>query len=168
MSKKKDWAVFEEDVQDLLGMDATVASGSKFYDIGDGVHRGHYSDVKYPLLVDCKETKKKSYTLEAAFLHDWEKRSLLQGKIFALPVRFTECEGSDWVVLTTHDFAQIYADSLESKTVEEKDPLKEADRVETLEGIVQELLNIVKNVEDPTQRVEAFNGLEVLQQELGL
>lgn len=48
------WAAFEAYTNRLLGLSATVASGSQDHDPGDGVDRRHHSETDYALMADCK------------------------------------------------------------------------------------------------------------------
>lgn len=48
------WEAFERYVNRVLGLQATVASGSKDYDPGDGVDRRHHTETDYALMADAK------------------------------------------------------------------------------------------------------------------
>ena len=89
-----DWKTHEREVAEILGLSLTISSGNQFNDPGDGVTPGHWTESNFPLLVDCKATRKKSYSLERVFLDSWEAKARGMGKTFALPVRFEYEEGS--------------------------------------------------------------------------
>jgi hypothetical protein len=103
--KKSGWQVHEEYVQNLLGLDSTICSGNKFYDPGDGVDREHPSQKAFPLIIDAKCTKAKSYSVKAEFLKEWEEKAAMLGKRFAMPIRFEPSQ--DYVLLTLNDFAEL-------------------------------------------------------------
>lgn len=109
---EKGWERHEREVQELLGLRATIASGSQWHDPSDGVTPGHYSDSSFPLMVDCKCTTQKSYSLNRAFLADWREKAEMSGKRFALPVRFEDKASrtpvsEDYIVLTLNDFVDL-------------------------------------------------------------
>lgn len=102
---KPDWEVFERRSNELLGLDATAASGATWKDKGDGTTRETYTEV-WPLMADAKTTVKASYSLKAKFLADMKKLALQDGKTFALPLKFTQEEKlSEWVVVPLEDYA---------------------------------------------------------------
>jgi hypothetical protein len=92
-----------------LGLDLTLASGSKFHDPGDAVTRGR--DSPFPLYADCKLTGNKSFILKSWELRQLAERAAEQGKRFILPLRFgsrTGVGGEDYVVLSLHDFKELW------------------------------------------------------------
>jgi len=101
------WEEFEAHCQELLGLSPTLASGSQWFDIGDGVDR----DTKsvFPIMIDAKSTVRASYTLKAKFLREWLEKTLLRGKRFVMPVRFILPNGKneDWAVLPLDDLAEL-------------------------------------------------------------
>lgn len=121
---KEPWEIWEDDVNNSLNLRGTISSGSKFYDIGDGV--GTDFDSQFRLMVDAKCTKSSSYSLKHKLLDDWLLKSREKGTVFALPVRFNNGKGNntDFVVLSFDDFVEIieYAKAGEGKvfTDEEK------------------------------------------------
>jgi len=104
------WAAFEAYVNSKLGLSATLASGSQAHDPGDGVDRRHHTETDYALQVDAKYTVRSSFALNAAMLsRSWE-RAAIQGKVFALPIRFANertGEVRDWVVVPLDDYAAL-------------------------------------------------------------
>lgn len=50
----KGWQEHEAHIQKLLGLDSTIASGSKFHDIGDAVDRSHPNESDFRILADAK------------------------------------------------------------------------------------------------------------------
>ena len=108
MTERPDWQKFEKDANAKLGLDATVTSGSKWYDKNDGTTRGHPLDNIFMLDADEKSTKHRAYSLSVDFLESNRRRSVLAGKTFVLPVRFElESHDSDWVVLNLEDFTSL-------------------------------------------------------------
>jgi hypothetical protein len=98
----------EKHVQELLGLDATIASGSKFHDPGDGVSRNHYLDEIYRLYAEAKCTEQKSFSLKREDVASYAQRAREYGKTFCMPIRFVEPECyTDYVVLRLEDFAEI-------------------------------------------------------------
>lgn len=106
MPKLKLWEQWEADVQERLGLRSTIGSGSKFYDISDGVTpEGH----PIPLMVDAKSTEQKSYSLRHDFLDDWVQRAAEQGKMFGLPVRFENAaKTTDYMLVSFEDFETLW------------------------------------------------------------
>ncbi len=105
-SKVPEWRKFELDCQEALGLHDTIASGSKFHDPGDGV-TGHYSEDELGIIIDAKTTEKGSYSVKADMINDWIDRSQLLGKMFLLPLRFTQHEVDDLVVLRLNDLVAL-------------------------------------------------------------
>lgn len=108
MTERPDWQKFEKEANAKLGLEATVTSGSKWYDKNDGTTRGHPLDNIFMLDADEKSTKHRAYSLSVDFLESNRKRSILAGKTFVLPVRFElDSHDSDWVVLNLEDFTSL-------------------------------------------------------------
>jgi hypothetical protein len=84
---KAEWEKFEEDVQNLLGLDATICSGNKFYDQGDAVDRSHPNKKCWRMMVDCKYTEKNSFPVTAKFMGGMVDKATELGLRFALAVR---------------------------------------------------------------------------------
>ena len=104
------WEKWEKEAQQSLDLDSTVSSGNQWSDPGDGVNRSHYTEIKFPLIIDCKFTEKKGFRLESSFLNLWYRKARELGKIFAMPIRFSNTQ-EDWVVLKFEDFCQILAEA---------------------------------------------------------
>lgn len=104
---KPGWERFEVHSNELLGLDATAASGATWKDKGDGSTRNNYEEV-WPLMSDAKTTEAKSYSLKQKFLDDMRRVAQQDGKTFALPLRFIgEPQGVDWVVVPLEDYAYL-------------------------------------------------------------
>lgn len=104
------WEAFEQYTNRLLGLSATVASGSQDHDPGDGVDRRHHSETDYALMVDCKYTEKKSFPLVARVLDQYVRRAAEAGKRFILPVRLVDSGGNevhDYVVVPLQDYVAL-------------------------------------------------------------
>lgn len=101
------WEPWESYVNERLGLEATVASGSQFYDKGDGVDRGRGD---WAFQVDAKYTDKLSFSVNRKLLADYVVRASMSGKRFALAVR---CWGrghhqpADYVVLPFEVFKEM-------------------------------------------------------------
>ena len=102
------WARWEAYVQHLLGLDSTIASGGKWYDISDGVDRDRYGS-SFQLIIDAKATEKGSYSVTRKFMAQWRLKAEMMGKRFAVPIRFVSPHGmnDDYVVLGLDDFAEL-------------------------------------------------------------
>lgn len=106
----EDWERFEEHVNEVLGLDATVASGSQYHDLGDGTNRNMYDSNPFRLIVDAKCTARGSFTLKASFFHGWIYKGMELGKRFAMPIRFLASSKTpqvDVVVVELNDFAEL-------------------------------------------------------------
>jgi len=77
------WQPWETYVNEQLGLDPTVASGSQFHDKGDGVDR--VGD--WPFQVDSKYTDKLSYSIKTKDMRTWIDQAHRVGRHFALAVR---------------------------------------------------------------------------------
>jgi hypothetical protein len=101
------WRAFEDHVNALLGLDPTVASGSQFYDKGDGVDR---SEGDFAIQVDAKYTEAKSFSVNGKLLTQWCQRAQLSGKRFVLAVRLWNPSlnsGDDYAVIRLDDLAEL-------------------------------------------------------------
>ena len=104
---KKDWERWESQVNERLGLDATIASGATWKDKGDGSTRDNYSEA-WPLLADAKTTERGSFSVKAQFVEDMHRVAKQEGKTFAMPVKFTQEEHSpEWVVVPFEDYAYL-------------------------------------------------------------
>lgn len=105
------WQKHESDIQENFGLSATSGSGNKWHDVSDGVTRGHYSTVVFPVMVDCKATEKKSYAINKDFFKKWQKTAGLEGKTFFMPIRFENELGKvelDLVAIDLDTFTEMY------------------------------------------------------------
>lgn len=103
---KKAWEIWEDDFNEALGLRKTIASGSKFYDLGDGVSfEGH----PIPVIHDCKSTEQKSYSVKYEFLEEWLQKARELGRMFLLPIRFENAKkDKDYVLMEKEDFLTLF------------------------------------------------------------
>lgn len=105
---ERGWQAFERYIQQVLGLDSTISSGSKFYDPGDAVTRGR--KAPFPLFCDAKYTEYSSRPLKLRELRDYSGRAAELGKRMVLAVRFWpqgDVEPQDYAVIGLHDFAEL-------------------------------------------------------------
>ena len=110
MRQELGWAAWESYVNRLLGLDFTVASGNQAHDPGDGVDRRHHSETDYALMVDCKYTEQKSFSINAKLLAQYVRRAAEAGKSFLLPVRLVDKGTKEvhyFVVVPLQDYAML-------------------------------------------------------------
>lgn len=100
------WEQFERSVQNLLDLRSTPGSGNQWHDVSDGVSR---PEDPYKLMVDCKYTESKSYSLNGKALQDWYDKATELGYRFALPVRLDGSAGrtKEWVTIPLDDYAEL-------------------------------------------------------------
>lgn len=106
----ENWEDFEQHVNEILELDATVASGSQYHDLGDGTNRDMYDSNPFRLIVDAKCTARGSFTVKASFVHGWTRKGMELGKRFAMPIRFLASAKTpqlDVVVVELNDFAEL-------------------------------------------------------------
>ena len=104
------WERWERDVQETLGLDATVCSGNKFNDIGDATDNRPPGDDSFRLLVDCKFTEHFSYSVTARKMRRWGETGTEKGKRAILALRFWprgQQQPDDFVVMDFDDFAEL-------------------------------------------------------------
>lgn len=101
------WQAFEAHCQGLLGLDATISSGSRFHDPGDGVDRRHHTETDFPLIIDAKYSEAGSFTVNRRMLSQWQDRAAAMGKRFVLPIRLVDTKRQQ-----THDYAVMGLDDL--------------------------------------------------------
>ncbi len=104
------WEAWESYANRALGLSATVASGSQAHDPGDGVDRRHHTETGYALMVDCKYTEQKSFSINAKLMGQYVRRAAEAGKRFALPVRLVDkggLEAHDYVVVPLQDYVAL-------------------------------------------------------------
>ena len=103
---KAHWRDHEAEIQKVLGLSSTIASGAKYHDPGDAAD--HDRDSPFPLIADCKCTERGSYSLNRKALAQWADKAAEVGKRFILPVRFWSRDTcDDYVVVSLHDFAEL-------------------------------------------------------------
>jgi hypothetical protein len=110
MKNARGWIAFEQHANDVLGLRATVASGNKWHDPGDGVDPRHYTETDFAIQIDAKYTEAGSFYLNAAKMYQWCQRAQGLGKRFALAVRFMPKwvdQPEDYVILRLDDFAEL-------------------------------------------------------------
>lgn len=115
MRQLRGWKPFEDHVNELLGLDATVASGSQFYDKGDGVDR---SESEFAIQADAKYTERASFSVNHKLLHQWATRARQSGKRFVLAIRLWSPvlnSPDDFVVLSLSDFAELLEKAKEAE-----------------------------------------------------
>lgn len=104
------WEAFEGYINRALGLQSTIASGSKAYDPGDGVDRRHHSETDYAIQVDAKYTEKASFPVNAKLMRQWTQRAAEAGKNFVLAVRLVGGGGRevhDYVVVPLQDYVAL-------------------------------------------------------------
>jgi len=113
-TKHQKWFHFEESVQAALDLEAMPGSGNQWHSPSDGATSGHWTETRWPLMVDCKHTVQKSYSLGRKLLDQWTRTARENGKHFALPIRFetvddTPMSRSDYVVVPFEDYVELVA-----------------------------------------------------------
>lgn len=103
------WRKFEQDVAELLGLDATLSSGSTWHDKGDAVTRGR--SAPFPIYAECKYTQRASKIVKLRDLQAGEELAATVGKRFIMPIRLHPSGPfvgeHDYVVLSLHDFKEL-------------------------------------------------------------
>lgn len=104
---KQHFRAHETTVCDLLDLSPTVASGSQWHDLGDGVERNSYSH--WPIMMDAKCTVQKSYSIQRGWFKQQVDRATIAGKRFILPLRFVDenSQHDDYVVMPLDDYAEL-------------------------------------------------------------
>ena len=113
------WMAFETHARDMLGLETTIASGSRWHDPGDGVDRRHHSETDFAMLIDAKYTEAQSHSLSATKLRHWVERAQEMGKRFAMPIRFLDRwtgNPEDYIVLRLDDFAELLSKLREAES----------------------------------------------------
>lgn len=149
------WQEFERDVQHLLGLDSTPASGSQFYAPGDAVDNRHIRQSQFAILADCKVTERGSFSLNRQFLAHQVEGATELGKRFMLPVRFThdDSRGEDYALMTLNDIAELVECRRTSHAHQLADidqVIDEIERGRPMEGIdtVQDLARVIRSILD--------------------
>ena len=112
------WEAFERYVNRVLGLQATVASGARDHDPGDGVDRRHHSETDYALMADAKYTEKASFPVNAKLMRQYVQRAAEAGKRFVLPVRLVDSGGRevhDYIVVPLQDYVALLENYRESE-----------------------------------------------------
>ncbi|QGJ94941.1 holliday junction resolvase [Gordonia phage RedWattleHog] len=106
---KEHFKAHEAHVCDVLEVSPTIASGSKWYDTGDGVDRDAYA--AWPIQFDAKCTIQRSYSIQRGFMAGAVRKAVESGKRFLLPLRFVDDDGQhgDYVVMPLDDYAELLA-----------------------------------------------------------
>jgi hypothetical protein len=109
MVARSNWQQFEEDVQQLLGLDSNPGSGNQFNAPGDAVDNRHPNQTSWPIIADCKHTTKYSYSVKFEVLQEWEEKATEMGKRFIMPLRFQlpRAPAADYVLMPLHDFVEL-------------------------------------------------------------
>ncbi len=106
---KPGWEAHERDLQERLGLSATLNSGNQFYDSGDAVDNDGSSP--WPLWVDGKYTAAKSYSIKRDEIDAMRERAEMLGKRFGLAVRFYDARNprlcADYMVITLEDYEEM-------------------------------------------------------------
>jgi hypothetical protein len=115
------WSEWEGYVNNRLGLQPTIASGSQFHEKGDGfdTSRGDWA-----FQVDAKYTEKISYAVRGSTFFEWVWQAVSRGRNFALVVRIWPRGQKQ-----PHDLAVIPFDLLVSMV----------DRLKELESARQEI-----------------------------
>ena len=110
MRSEPGWEAWESYINRILGLSATLASGSQSHDPGDGVDRRHHSETDYALMADAKYTVRKSFSLNAKLMAQYVRRAAEFGKSFVLPVRLHDVGADvmhDYVVVPLQDYVML-------------------------------------------------------------
>ncbi len=107
---KPGWEEWEYEVQQRLGLDATICSGNKFQDVGDATDNSNPRDKGFRLLVDCKYTEKGSFSVKRETMQQWILRGVERGKMAIMAIRIWPrgmAHEADYVVLRMDDFEEL-------------------------------------------------------------
>ncbi len=118
MSREPAWREWELYLQEQLGLDDCIASGAKWYDLGDGVTRAHYRESIFPIVIDAKYTENRSFSVTEKLMNQWFVRACDMGKRFLLPIRIFPREAkrpTDLVVMGLDDFIELLVEYRELK-----------------------------------------------------
>ena len=152
-----DWQSHEHDIQRKLDLDSTIASGNKWYDIGDATSNTNRQDDNFPIVLDCKATEKLSFRLVRSYLEEWRKRALLQGKRFLLPVRFVnDGKEYDWCTLHLDDLAELLYLAREASTQQDSKIEEEHKLPDEVDNALFDLYELIAKDPSPSRRVEMF------------
>lgn len=108
---KPGWEAHERDLQERLGLSATINSGNQFHDSGDA--RDNDGHSSWPLWVDGKYTAAKSYSVRRDEVDSMRHRAEMLGKRFALAIRFFDARNprlcADYMLITLEDYEEMLA-----------------------------------------------------------
>ena len=157
--RNPDWRAHEAYVQERLGLAAPSGSGNKFYDISDGVDRGHPTDGKFQLMVDCKATVHKSYPLKRELLSGWRETATGWGRTFMLPVRFEYEDGAveDWAVMHLDDLSALLdlVRNVEPPAGPERRPAE-------VDETIDQVTALIRRIPDVDARQPLYAAVELL------
>lgn len=166
-----DWQKAESDIRERLGLEGTSGSGNKWYDIGDSVDHSHFTEVVFPLLVESKATRHKSYSIVREYVQDYWERSVMRGKRFLLHTQFQEEVGSgvedpqrDWVTLTLDDFAELYELASRSQQVKSTDTTP--GRTEEEDEAVRMFQLLIQHIPSSETRVKYYQWWDQIEKHL--
>ena len=97
-TENKEWRKFEVETNKKIGGKLTSGSGNKD-DKGDCKNKDW--------LIDTKTTESKSFSLKKDFFIKYKKYAEIEGKNFALPIRFLGKENLDLVVIDYDVFMEF-------------------------------------------------------------
>lgn len=162
-----DWRSAEKDIRELLGLDSTIGSGNKWYDIGDSVD--HDPDSSFPLLVETKSTIHKSYSISRKYVQEYWEKASMRGKRFLLHIQFQDREPqenkvektqNDWVALPLDDFLDLYELSRREKLVVESSL---PERTEEEDVAVQMIELLFQHIGDSETRSKYYDWWALLE-----
>lgn len=137
------WQRHEAEIVEKLGAKATACSGRLWHD-GDGIIPGR------EVMLDCKATCKKSFSINNDTMKKYTVDAIVQSKLFILPVRLeadTIAE-RDYVVLDLDTFSQM----LNFK--------KEQEEKVDLDSITKGLRELQNEIEDIFYDLPSLDSLE--------
>lgn len=160
----KPFEIHEKEVQESLGLRSTLASGSQWQDISDGVDPDPDSPLK--LMVDAKCTEGKGYSVTYREMAQWDRRAGEAGYQFGLPLRFLgshEREQKDYIVVSLSTFSELLS-LVKDRPVEEV----EGPPPPLLDDTESEFLwQVVKAIEAPGPRSQLIDIITKLEEHRG-
>lgn len=105
------WQQWETDLQEMLGLDATICSGNQWQDTGDAVDNTNPRDNGFRLLVDGKYTDGVGWPVPMKTVHQWLETAVEKGRRGMVAVRSWprgQFGPRDYVILDANDFAELY------------------------------------------------------------
>ena len=98
-TENKEWRKFEVETSKKICGKTTIGSGNTCFDKGDCKNQDW--------LIDTKTTESKSFSLKKDFFIKYKKYAEIEGKNFALPIRFIGKENLDLVVIDYNVFIEF-------------------------------------------------------------